>query len=129
MSILHILVRSRQHTVGFSTDILKAFLHVYLDDEDRGFTHFLWLSNPCDISSPFVSFRFRVVFFGVTCSPFMLQAILLYHLTSNDSSISLDLLRNLYVDNIVVGCQTEAAALNFTQSRSVLNSANFNLQS
>ena len=76
-----ILVRFRQHNVAFSSDIEKAFIHVHLDDEDRDFTRFLWLSDLCDVNSPLIPFRFRVVLFGATCSPFMLQATLTYHLT------------------------------------------------
>ena len=125
-----ILVRFRQYNVAFSSDIEKAFLHVHLDEEDRDFTRFLWLSDPCDVNSPLIAFRFRVVLFGATCSPFMLQATLTYHLTRNGSGISQDLLRNLYVDNVVSGCQTETASLDyFVQSRSILNTANFNLRS
>jgi len=125
-----ILVRFQQHSVAFSSNIEKAFLHVHLDNEDRDFTHFLWLSDPCDANSPFITFSFWVMLFGATCSPFMLQATLTYHLTRNGSSVSQDLLRNLYVDNVVSGCQLETISLEyFTQSRSILNAANFNLQS
>ena len=68
--------------------------------------------------------------FGATCSLFTLQATLTYHLTRNGSSVSQDLLRNLYIDNVVSGCQTKTASLDyFVQSRSILNTANFNLQS
>ena len=40
-----ILVRFRQHNMAFSSDIEKAYLHVHLDEVDRDFTRFLWLSN------------------------------------------------------------------------------------
>jgi len=125
-----ILLRFRQHNFAFSADIEKAFLHVHLDEIDRDFTRFLWLSNPTDPTSQFVTFRFKVVLFGATCSPFMLNAALSYHLQQNDSSTSRDLLHNIYVDNVVSGSSTEEAAVNyFKQSRSVLGSANFNLRS
>ena len=125
-----ILIRFRQHNFGFSSDIEKAFLHVHLDVEDRDFTRFLWLSDPSDANSPFVTFRFKVVLFGATCSPFMLSATLTYHLTQHNSEVSQDLLCNLYVDNVVSGCQTESLCMDyFTASRSVLGNANFNLRS
>ena len=73
-----ILIRFRQHNVAFLSEIENAFLHVYLDDEDRYFTHFWWLSDSYDVSSPLIAFRFWVVLFGATCSPFMLQATLIY---------------------------------------------------
>ena len=125
-----ILLRFRQHKFAFSSDIEKAFLHVHLDETDRDFTRFLWLSDPTDANSPFVTFRFKVVLFGATSSPFMLNAALSFHLTRNSSTISKDLLHNLYVDNVVSGCHTEEGAIEyFIKSRSLLNDAKFNLRS
>ena len=125
-----ILLRFRQHNIAFSSDIEKAFLHVHLDKADRNFTRFLWLSNPADPNSPFVTFRFKVVLFGATCSPFMLNAAITYHLKQNESSTSSDLIYNLYVDNVVSGSHSKEAAIDyFIQSRSILGKANFNLRS
>ena len=124
-----VLIRFRQQNVAFLLDIEKAFLHGHLDDEDRDFTRFLWLSDPYDISSPLIAFRFQVVLFGATCSPFTLQATLTYHFACKGSSTSQDILCNLYVDNIVSGCQTETTSLDyFKQSRSILSTVNFNLR-
>ena len=125
-----ILLRFQQHSFGFSADIEKAFLHVFLDKNERDYTRFLWLSDPSNASSPFVTYRFKVVLFGATSSPFMLSATLKFHLTQNASAISRDLLHNLYVDNLVSGCESEGTAIQyFTESRSVLSSAGFNLRS
>jgi len=125
-----ILLRFRQHEYAFSSDIEKAFLHIHLDQSDRDATRFLWLSDPTDASSPFVTYRFRVVLFGATCSPFMLNAALTYHLSQNDSAVARDILHNLYVDNQVSGCQTEQGSLNyFLESRALLSNAHFNLRS
>ena len=125
-----ILLRFRQHRFAFAADIEKAFLHVQLDEADRDSTRFLWLSDPADENSPFVTYRFRVVLFGATSSPFMLHAALTFHLTRNITEVSQDLLHNLYVDNIVSGCLNEQAAVEyFAESRSLLNSAGFNLRS
>ena len=95
-----ILLCFRQYNFAFSSDIEKAFLHVHLDEPDRDFTRFLWLSDPSDATSSFVIFRFKVVLFGATCSPFMLNVALNYHLKRNTSAISQDILQNLYVDNL-----------------------------
>ena len=80
-----ILLRFYQHRFAFSADIKKAFLHVYLDKADRDSTHFLWLSDHEDEHSPFITYRFKVVLFGATSSPFMLNAALTFHLTQNAS--------------------------------------------
>ena len=125
-----VLLRFRSHSIALSADIKKAFLHVYLDQSDRDSTRFFWLSNPTNENSPFVTYRFRVVLFGASSSPFMLYAALSFHLTQNSSVVSQDLLHNLYVDKNVSGCPSEETALSyFTDSRSLLSSAGFNLRS
>ena len=125
-----ILLWFRQHNLAFTADIEKAFLHVFLDETDRDYTRFLWLSDPNNSYSSFVTYRFKVVLFGATSSPFMLNATLKFHLTQNTNATSEDLLHNLYVDNLVSGCDSEEAAIRyFTLSRSILSSAGFNLRS
>jgi len=86
-------------------------MYTLLDKADRDFTRFLWLSNPDDPSSSFITFCFKVVLFGATCSPFMLNAAMNHHLNRNKSATSLDLLKNLYVDNVVSGCSSVASSL------------------
>ena len=127
---LSAILRFRQHRFAFSADIEKAFLRVYLDEADRDSTRFLWLSDHTDEHSLFITYRFRVVLFGATSSPFMLNAALTFYLTRNVSPVSKDLLNNLYVDNVLSGCATEQAALEyFSESRSLLSNAGFNLRS
>ena len=130
MDLCTILLRFRQHEFALSSDIEKAFLHVHLDQTDRDVTRFLWLSDPGDANSPFITYRFKVVLFGATCSPFMLNAALIHHLSQTDSEVARDILNNLYVDNLVSGCRTEQGALKyFLESRTLLSNANFNLRS
>ena len=57
-----ILPRFRQHNLAFTADIEKAFLHVFLDETDQDYTRFLWLSDPNNSYSSFVTYRFKVVF-------------------------------------------------------------------
>ena len=61
-----LLVCFRSHCFGLSTDIEKAFLHVWLHPDDRNYTHFFWLSDSTDCSSPLCVYRFKVVPFGAT---------------------------------------------------------------
>jgi len=75
-------------------------------------------------------YRFRVVLLGSASSPFMLHATLHCHLTQYCSTVSNDLLLNLYVDNISSGCSTEVESVTFyTEARRILSAANFNLRS
>ena len=123
-------IRFRGHKFGISADIEKALLHIQLHHNDRDFTHFLWPCCPGDPESPLQTYRFRVVLFGSASSPFMLHAALHCHLTQCSSTISKDLLQNLYVDNILSGCPTEEETVAYyTEARTALSEANFNLRS
>ena len=123
-----ILLHIRLFLHAFSADIEKAFLHVQLNESDRDCTRFLWLSNPQDLSSPFQPYHFKVVLFGASCSPFMLNAAITFHLQQHPSPVSTSILRSLYVDNVVSGCDTEKEALQFfLESRSLMNISKFNL--
>ena len=124
-----IILRFRSHKVAISTDIEKAFLHVNLHADDRDFTRFLW---PSDISNPYgdlQTFRFKVVLFGATSSPFMLHATLYHHLQNINSPIAADMLSNIYVDNIISGCHTSQQAIQYyKEARHIMTQANFNLR-
>jgi len=59
----------------------------------------------------------------------MLFATLNYHLLQHDTSVSHNIRHNLYVDNVVTGCNTEEEAVQFYQeARSILSDAKFNLR-
>ena len=109
-----IILRFRWHMFGISTDLEKAFLHVRLDEGDRDYARFLWLSTPSDPDSKLITYRFKMVLFSSTSSPFMLNATLQHHLNSFDTPIACDMKRNLYVDNIISGCNSEDQVLNTT---------------
>ena len=79
--LYYIILRFRCHPIGICTDIEKAFLHIWLHEDDRDWTRFLWLTNLLDPESEFQTYRFKVVLFGAVCSPFMLNATLHYHLS------------------------------------------------
>ena len=124
-----IILRFRVHLYGITTDIEKAFLHIALHESDRNFTRFLWLSDPSNPDSEFTVYRFRRVLFGSVSLPFMLFATLNYHLLQHDTHVSHNIQRNLYVDNVVTGCNTEKeAVLFYRQARSMLSEAKFNLR-
>ena len=60
----------------------------------------------------------------------MLSATLHHHLDLYESPVSSDIKRNLYVDNVISGCQTEEEILSYyTDARSIMATAHFNLRS
>ena len=125
-----ILIRFCAHSIGIVTDIEKAFLHIHLDEKDRHFTYFVWLSQPNDPESEFIVYRFRVVLFGSVSSPFMLGAALYKLLLTDGSAVAKDIQQNIYVDNIVSGfSNADAAADYYHQSCKIMSAARFNLRS
>lgn len=129
-SMCSILLRFRTFTYGLSTDIEKAFLHVGLNESDRDFTRFFWLSNPEDPESKFQIYRYKTVLFGSTSSPFMLHATLHHHLDNYNTPVAEDMKENIYVDNVISGCDQELEAVDYyKEARSIMNEAHFNLRS
>jgi len=102
-----ILLHFRSRTFALSTNIEKAFLHVKLHPDDRNFTRFLWPPNLDDPADKFITYHFTVVPFGSTSSPFILAAVLDLHLSEIASPVAADMKENIYVDNILFGCNTE----------------------
>jgi hypothetical protein len=94
----------------------------------ENFTRFLWLSNPTDPESAFQIYRFKVVLFGSTSSPFMLNGTLHSHLNDHNSQIAKDIKNDLYVDKFISGRDTEEEALQYyNEARSIMTEGNFNL--
>ena len=120
----------RKHKYAVSTDIEKAFLQIGLNKNDRHVTRFMWLSDPSDPTSELVTYRFKVILFGTTCSPYILNATLMKHLKNNPTQFTDALKRNLYVDNILTSFPEELTLLSFyKESCSLLAKGGFNLRS
>ena len=73
-------MRFRSYPVAITADIEKAFLMVSIAEEDRDALRFLWTENLTDPDPEVKSFRFTRVVFGVSSSPFLLNATIDYHL-------------------------------------------------
>ena len=129
-NLCSILLQFRNHRYALSIDIEKAFLHVQLRNDDRNFTRFLWPAQPEKPDSKLQAYRFSVVLFGTCSSPFMLAAVLNLHLSKPSSPIANDMKQNIYVDNILSGCDTEAEIIQYyIQAREIMGKARFNLRS
>ena len=124
-----ILLRFRIPEVAFTADVEKAFLNIELHEDDRQYTKFLWLSNPADPNSAFQEFQFRTVLFGATCSPFLLNVVIMEHLKKYQScAIASDLQMNIYVDNLLSGCNAHEAIPYYQNAVKILSEAGFNLR-
>ena len=108
--LAQIILRLRMNKYICMGDISKAFLRILLNESDRDMTRFLWRHKYNDTSSSFDTFRFKRVLFGSSSSPFLLQATVRHHLERFDC---VELGRNLYVDNIHFGSDSEMELLEF----------------
>ena len=95
-----ILIHFRQGTYTVTADISKAFHRFIVDEEDRKFLKFLWISLN---SQELLTFQFKVVLLGATCSPYLLQETLYTHLSQNAEGNSC--LDKFYVDNYMNTCE------------------------
>ena len=81
--ILDLLLRFWSHKITLTADIVKAFLVISVDDRDRDVLQFLWIDNITKVDPKIQAFRFRFTScFGVSSSPFLLNATIWYHLES-----------------------------------------------
>ena len=130
--ILDILCRFRVHRVAVTADIEKAFLMIAVSPRDREFLRFLWVDDPSKEDPSIVLYRFARVVFGVTSSPFLLNATVRRHLELHSETygdLVSKVMRSIYVDDIVAGSQTEEEAYSlYTGAKALLKTGAFNLR-
>ena len=86
-----ILLLFRQGKCAVTADISKAFHRIIVHEADRKFLKFLWINLD---SQELLIFQFKIVLFGATCSPYLLQETLHTHLSQNAEGND-----KFYVDN------------------------------
>ena len=96
-NILKVQMRMRLKKYLMCADVSKAFLRVLLRYADRNFTRFYARKHWEDPNSQILVYRFKVVLFGSTASPFLLNATILHLFECNNM---FDFLLDCYVDNL-----------------------------
>ena len=113
--MLDVLMRFRVHPIVFIADIKQAFLRVGVREGDRDFLRFLWIKDIKSENPIIEAYRYNTLVFGLTCSPFLLNATLKHHLNKykslNKNEVE-QLERSLYVDDISSGAGSVEGALN-----------------
>ena len=131
-NIMDILLRFRIHWVAVIADIEKAFLMVSVSEEDRDALRFLWIHDINAQLPRLVIMRFARVVFGVSASPFLLNATIRRHVEKyrDEDPLFVDKFnRSIYVDDLIFGAKTEDEALElFTKARLCLDKAGFTLR-
>ena len=118
--IVGILVRFRRWPIGLTADIKQAFLQIALNPSHKDFCRFLlWINGKIRIM------RFNRLPFGISCAPFLLNAVIKFHLESYPTSeVIQELHSNIYVDDWLSGADSlqEAASL-YSNANEILNMA------
>ena len=130
--ILEILLRFRSYPIALVADIEKAFLMISIAPKDREVLRFLWLKDVFQEESEIIKLRFTRVVFGVSPSPFLLNATIQHHIEKYQIShpeVVKILMQSIYVDDVILGADTEedAYAL-YACSKEILSNGSFNLR-
>ena len=105
--MVDILLRFREQPVVLVGDIEKAFLNIEVHEEDRDCLRFLWVNDIHDEDPEVIVYRFNRVVFGVNSSPFLLNAVIRYHIKQYediDPQFVECLTNAFFVDDLVTSC-------------------------
>ncbi|GFS84725.1 reverse transcriptase domain-containing protein [Trichonephila clavipes] len=100
--IIYVILRFREYEHAFCSDIQGAFLTIGIAEEDRGYLRFFWFPNDGD-AELYKIMRINRVPFGVTFSPFVLAAMVKFHIRKykEDYRETYEVLNtSLYVDDL-----------------------------
>jgi hypothetical protein len=107
----NVLTRMRFHPVALSGDLKQAFLQVRIKNEERDSLRFFWKPTEHSLTE---TLRFTRALFGLTCSPFLLAAVVEHHLYSweaQEPELLADIRGSLYADDLLSGEPTVASAM------------------
>ena len=83
---------------------------VSVEEDDRDVLRFLWVEDVAKEPPDIKMYRFTRVVFGVSSSPFLLNATIKFHLEKyleTNEALVRQLLQSTYVDDIISGSCTE----------------------
>ena len=105
--LMDTVVNFRTRKYAITADISKAFLRILLESSDRNYTRFLFCHDLVAYPVQLTTYRFCVVPFGVTSSPFLLAKTLEYHFSRHPHPLAKDLESRFYVDNYIMTTNNE----------------------
>ena len=118
--LVEVLIRFRRYPIALMGDVKQAFPQIYMHLKDQDLHRFLIM-----LYGETIHCRFTRVPFGNASSPFILNAVLRYHLSLfQDSIMKKELQDNIYVDNLLSGADSEKEALEkYEEACKMLSSA------
>ncbi|CAK5040706.1 unnamed protein product [Meloidogyne enterolobii] len=130
-NLINLLLRFRATKIPVLADIEKAFHQISLIESDREFCKFLWLKNMDQPLSPsnLAVYRFKRIAFGIISSPYILAAVIRQHLSKDRTDFANAIKENIYVDNVLLECDTIEEALNKCKAaKQIFATAKMNLR-
>ncbi|XP_068756731.1 uncharacterized protein [Montipora capricornis] len=129
---MDVILRFRTDRKALGADIEKAFLDVSIAEEDREVLRFLWFEDVKKKSPRVIILRFTRVVFGVSSSPFLLNATVRHHVKryeEEDPEFVQTFLRSAYVDDPDSRGDTDEEAYQlYVKSKLRLAEGGFNLR-
>ena len=104
-----ILLKTRVHRIAISADIEKAYLQIGVKEQDRDLMRITWFDDVFSEKPTPKKFRFTRVFFGATCSQFLLNSTIQKHGTKYkniDPEFARKVLKHFYADDLNTGVST-----------------------
>ncbi len=130
--LFDILLRFRENNVSLVGDVEKAFLNIEVDPIDRDCLRFLWVEDIYAKDIIVLVFRFNRVVFGLNSSPFLLNAVIRYHLDmfkETDPEFAAKLSNSFFVDDLCVSVRTVGEAIElYKKSCERMQQAGFKLR-
>ena len=112
--LFYILLRYRENRIALAGDQEKDFLNIEINPADGDCFRFLWVKDITAKELEIIVYRYRTVVFGVSSSPFLLNAVLQHHIKTyqeQDPEFVAKLLHSCYVDDLVPGCESTEKTL------------------
>jgi len=131
LKLFDVLIRFRLNKIAMLADIKQAFLNVGINVEHQDYLRFLWFDADND---DLIVYRFTRAVFGLTSSPFLLNATVRHHLSKFvDIAILKEIvekvMEDLYVDDLISGCDSiEEGKLFYKKIKGVMSGAGFILR-
>ena len=113
-------MKFRIGTIAMTGDLEEAFLQIEIQELNRDYLKFLWIKNESEIC-----YRFKRLPFGLSCSPFILNATIRRHCEINNT----DIYKFFYVDDFIYAGENENELLTVCDNTVVLmQNAGFKLR-
>ena len=131
-TVAEIMTRFQLFPFALTSDIEKAFLMISIWPPDRDVLRFLWMDDMNSSSPQIITYKFTRVVFGMSCSPFLLNAALRRHIETYSEDypeVCQRLLNSLYVDDVNTGGYSVKEVMElFKVSKQMMQEGGFNLR-